>query len=56
MSIDLRKVKLYVKKIVSLNPTEYYYIDLNIALHNYYIYTTQYGGEKNFINWLKTEI
>lgn len=54
---------LYVKKIVSVNPTRYKHIALNKALkkyHNYFVsclnspYKTK--KPKDFSMWLKTEI
>ena len=52
---------LFVKKICSLNPKEYKYISLQLALEQYsrYVYESGYysnGGAKNFNQWLKTEI
>lgn len=57
---------IYVKKLWSLNPDEYKYINLDEAIEKYKIYCTgnlhpkAYGGNnferKSFQEWLETEI
>ena len=58
-------VKLYVKKIVSLNPNKYVYINYQKALKEYDGYITEClkvsdrfkpYNVKNFKDWLATEI
>jgi len=56
-------MKLYVKKIWSLNPTKFKYISLETALFNYEHYLTffdkgwkQKEAPKRFEEWLKSEI
>ena len=57
----------YVKKIVSLNPTRYKYLDMYTAINLYGEYIVNYCeyctkkkllfiAYKDFNNWLKTEI
>lgn len=45
----------YVKKVCSYNPTQYKYITLKTAVKQYNTYFTT-TKDKNFIEWLKTEI
>lgn len=58
-------MKLYTKKLISLNPDEYRYITLDEALQDYHVYighcinniddlTAQ--DVKSFDEWLETEI
>ena len=49
-------MKLYVKKIWSLNPTKYKYIELEKAQFEHYKWVKDYGGTKTFNEWLNTEI
>lgn len=49
-------MKLYVKKITSLNPTKYKFIELEKAQHEYYKWTLEFGVKKTFPQWLNTEI
>ena len=48
--------KLYVKKIWSLNPAKYIFIELDKALLEYKDWVVTGTYEKTFDEWLKTEI
>jgi len=49
-------MKLYVKKVWSLNPTKYKYVELEQALFEHYKWINENGGRKTFTEWLCTEI
>ncbi|HDY90429.1 MAG TPA: hypothetical protein ENH82_20200 [bacterium] len=56
------RLKLYVKKLVCLNPTTFQYIILDTAIKDYdrYVQCRKYYGNvfslKSFVDWLKTEL
>jgi hypothetical protein len=47
---------LYVKKIWSLNPDKYKFVELEKAIFEHYKWVREDGGDKTFKEWLKTEI
>jgi hypothetical protein len=51
-------MNLYVKKLVSLNPDRYEFIEFNEAKYNYYQYAIliKDGYTKTFKEWCDTEI
>lgn len=51
-------MQLYVKKVWSLNPTQYEYLSIEKALIKYDDYIVAMLGQeaKSFKKWLKTEI